>query len=170
MNDNKVTVIGGCFFVLCAVLAWWIFHLNGQLVELKEEYTSLEERKVNLEQDTAGLNAQIRVFKQSFETLEKFNVRATPNELDFYSQVQQKIQDSDVSIIAVTPNGTNNGRSSISLTLRGDYYSFMKILAAWRNLTTTVRVSQLSMTASRTPQTRGEIQADVVLEAIVSTR
>jgi hypothetical protein len=46
----------------------------------------------------------------------------------------------------------------------------MKILADWRNLTTTVRVSQLSMTASKTPETRGEVQADVVLEAIVSAR
>ena len=91
--------------------------------------------------------------------------------MDFYAQVQGKIQENhEVSIITARQMGIRDGRTSISLTLRGDYYSFLRILAGWRNLYTTVRVSQLSMSASRNPQVRGEIQADVVLEAIVSAR
>ena len=169
MNDNKVMMIGVLFLVFCGALAWGIYYMDGQLQGLKDEYDRLESERASLESDTNGLREQIAVFDAAFKSLEAYNVRATPNDMDFYAQVQQKIQEnSDVSIITQRQNGTRDGRSSITLQLRGDYYSFMKILAGWRNMTTTVRVSQLDMTASRTPQTRGEILANVTLEAIVS--
>ena len=175
MNDNKVTFVGIGFLALCLALAWGIYFLDGELRILKDEYDELEQRRANLEQDRNGLIEQIAVYKNSFSALEAYNVRATSSDMDFYSQVQSEIdpyiRQNDVIIITSRQNGVNKeGRSSISLTLRGDYYSFMKILAAWRNLHTTVRVAQLSMTASKNPQTSGEIQADVVLEAIVSAK
>jgi hypothetical protein len=174
MNDNKVTFVGIGFLALCLALAWGIYFLDGQLRILKDEYDELEQRRANLEQDKNGLIAEITVFKNAFSVLEDYNVRAASNDMDFYSQVQLEIdpyiRQNDVIIMSSKQNGIKDGRSSIYLKLRGDYYSFMKILAAWRNLHTTVRVSQLSMTASKNPQTSGEIQADVVLEAIVSAR
>jgi len=175
MNDNKVTLVGIGFLLICIALIGGVYYINEELKALKEEYNDLESRRVNLVQDRDGLRDQIRVFNDAFKTLESFNVRATSSDMDFYSQVQQKIQENqrnnEISIITQRQNGVNkDGRSSIALTLRGDYYSFLRILAGWRNLTTTVRVSQLSITASRTPQTSGEVQADVVLEAIVTAR
>ena len=174
MNDNKVTFVGIGFLVLCIALIGGVYFLNEELKMLKEQYNELEQRRVNLDQDRNGLREQIKVFNDAFKILEAYNVRATSSDMDFYSQVQQKIQENqrnnEISIITQRQNGVKDGRSSIALTLRGDYYSFMKILAGWRNLTTTVRVSQLSMTASKTPQTSGEVQADVVLEAIVSAK
>jgi len=93
--------------------------------------------------------------------------------MDFYSHVQLEIDPyihrNEVVIVSQRQRGLGrDGRNSIHLILRGDYYSFMKILAAWRNLPVTVRVAGLDMTATRTPQTRGEIQAEVTLEAIVA--
>ena len=167
--NNKVTFVGIGFLALCIGLAGGIYFLDGQLKMLKEQYNELEQRRANLEQDRNGLREQITVFKNAFSSLEAYNVRATSNDMDFYSQVQQKVQEnSEVSIRTQRQNGIKDGRSSISLTLRGDYYSFMKILAGWRNLPITVRVSQLSVTTPRNPQMMGEIQADVVLEAIVT--
>ena len=172
MNDNKVTLVGICFLALCLGLAGGIYFLDGQIKTLKEQYDDLEQRRANLEQDRNVLREQITVFKNAFSSLEAYNVRATSDDMNFYSQVQMEvdpyIRNSEVIIITSRQNGIKDGRSSISLTLRGDYYSFMKILAGWRNLPITVRVSQLSMTASRNPQTSGEIQADVVLEAIIA--
>ena len=166
--NNKVTFVGICFLALCIGLAGGIYFLDGQLKMLKEQYDDLEQRRANLEQDRNGLREQITVFKNAFASLEAYNVRATSNDMDFYSQVQQKVQEnSDMTIRTQRQNGVKDGRSSISLTLRGDYYSFMKVLAGWRNLPITVRVSQLSVTTPRNPQV-GEIQADVVLEAIVT--
>ena len=175
MNDSKVTFVGIGFLVLCIALIGGVYFLNEELKTLKEQYNGLEDRRVNLEQDRNGLREQIKVFNDAFKILEGYNVRATSNDMDFYSQVQNKIQENqrnnEISIITQRQNGVNkDGRSSIALTLRGDYYSFLRILAGWRNLTTTVRVSQLSITASKTPQTSGEVQADVVLEAIVTAR
>ena len=167
--NNKVTFVGIGFLALCIGLAGGIYFLDGQLKMLKEQYNELEQRRANLEQDRNSLREQITVFKNAFASLEAYNVRATSNDMDFYSQVQQKVQEnSDITIRTQRQNGVRDGRSSISLTLRGDYYSFMKVLAGWRNLPITVRVSQLSVTTPRNPQMMGEIQADVVLEAIVT--
>ena len=172
MKDNKVTFVGIGFLLLCLGLAWGVYFLDGELRLLKDQHDELDRRRANLEQDRHRLREQITVFKNAFTALEEFNVRATPNDMDFYAQVQSEvdpfIRRNEVVIVSQRQNGIRDGRTSISMTLRGDYYSFMKILAAWRNLTTTVRVSQLSMSASRNPQTMGEIQADVVVEAIIA--
>jgi len=171
MNDNKVTIIGILFFALCIGLGAGIYFLDRELKELKGQYDNLERRRTSLEQDAAGLKEQISVFNKSFERLEAYNVRATSSDISFKDQIQEKIDEHrDVITTVRSSQSTGDGRSIISMTLRGDYYSFMKILAGWRNLPTTVRVSQLSMTASKTPQTSGEVQADVVLEAIISAR
>ena len=174
MNDNKVTIVGVCFLALCLGLMGGIFFLDGQLRILKEQYDDLEQSRANLEQDKNSLLDQIRVFKEAFAELETYNVRPAANDMDFYSQVQMEIdpyiRNNEVIIITSRQHGIRDGRTSISLTLRGDYYSFMRILAAWRNLHTTVRVSELSISASRTPQTSGEVLADIVLEAIIGAR
>jgi hypothetical protein len=86
----------------------------------------------------------------------------------FYSDIQQVVQQaSGVNILSTAQRGSRDGRSSLQLTLRGDYYSFMRILADWRRLPTTVRVAGMTVTASRTPETMGEVQVDVTMEAIV---
>ena len=173
MNDNKVTILGILFLALCLGLAGGIYYLDGQLRELRQQYDELEQRKANLEQDRSSLQEQISVFKSAFATLEGYNVRATSNDMNFYAQVQSRIEENnDVSIISQRQSGIRDGRSSISLTLRGNYYSLMRVLAGWRNLPITVRVSQLSMTPPAStpanPRVSGEIRADVVLEAIVA--
>jgi hypothetical protein len=171
MKDNKVTIIGVCFFLLCLGLAGGIYFIDGQLRELREQYDDLERRRANLVRETSSLREEITVYTNAFDVLESYNVRATDSDMDFYAQVQEKIEENhEVSIISARQNGIRDGRTSISLTLRGDYYAFMRILASWRNLYTTVRVSELSIQIPRNPQVRGEIQADVVVEAIVSAR
>jgi len=173
MNDSKVTVIGFLFLVLCLGLVGGIWYLDGQLRGLRQERDSQEQIRANLVRDSSNLDDQIRVFTESFGTLYGYNVRAAENEMAFLAQVQQAVDPhiwaNDIVMISSRQGGVNAaGRATLSLTLRGDYYTFMRILAAWRNVEVTVRVSALSMIASRTPQVRGEIQADVTLEAIIA--
>jgi hypothetical protein len=168
VNDNKVTIIGVLFFLFCAALIGGVYFLNGQLEVLQAEYDDLEQRKVNLEQDTNGLVSQKKIFTDAFNALENFSINVASDDMAFYSAVQQTVQVSGINILSTRQQGVaSNGRSSIMLTLRGDYYSFMRVLASWRALPVTVRVSNLTVTASKTPETRGEIQADVSVEAIV---
>jgi len=172
MNDNKVTIIGFLFLVLCLGLVGGVWYLDGRLRELRAEYDQLEQRRANLVQDRDNLRAQAREFREAFATLEAFNVRAATSEMDFYAQIQQEIErhsrNNEIAIISAHQNPVVAGRGSQSLVLRGNYYAFMRILAAWRNLNTTVRVAQLSVSISGNPPVLGEIQASVTLEAIIN--
>jgi hypothetical protein len=169
MNDNKVTMLGVLFFLVCAALIGGIYTLDGELARLNEEYRDLVQRGAQLEQDMQVLQEQKRVFTKAFAALEEYKVSVASSDMVFYSEVQGAVQDtSGVNILSTQQRGVSReGRSSLSLSLRGDYYNFAKVLAKWRNLTTTVRVSAMSITASRTPETRGEVQVDITVEAIV---
>ena len=170
MNDNKVTLLGFLFFLLCASLIGGVYFLNGKLVELQAQYDELEQRKVDLDQTTTSLMNQKQVFNNAFNILENYKVNVASSDMAFYAEVQQVVQSSDVNILSTRQMGVANGRSSIVMTLRGDYYSFMRVLADWRNLPITARVAAMTVTASKTPETRGEVQADVTVEAIVSDK
>ena len=173
MNDSKVTVIGVLFLLLCLGLVGGIWYLDGQLRELRQEYNTLDQSRADLQRDVANLREQVGVFNDAFRTLGEYNVSAAQNEMHFLTQVQQIIDpyiwSEHIVMVSSQQGGVNAaGRATQSFTLRGDYYAFKRILAAWRNVEVTVRVSALSMMASRTPQMHGEIQADVTLEAIVN--
>jgi hypothetical protein len=164
-------MLGSLFFLICVLLIGGVDYLNGQLETLQTQYDELEQRKVNLEQDTATLMQQKKIFSDAFVALEDYQVNTASDDMGFYSVVQQAVQSSEINILSTRqPGVSNDGRSSIVLTLRGDYYSFMRVLANWRALPITVRVAGLTVTASKTPETQGEIQADVSVEAIVSRK
>ncbi|MDR2528154.1 MAG: hypothetical protein LBD04_03925 [Synergistaceae bacterium] len=171
MND-KVTLLGVLLFLLCAGCGGGVWYMNGKLVELQSQYDELEQRRVDLEQSTQFLMNQKRVFTESFTALDAYKVSTAASDMDFYSDVQQAARTHGINILSTRQMGVSRttGRSSIALTLRGDYYNFAQLLAQWRNLQTTVRVAALSITASRTPETNGEIQADVTVEAVVKAK
>ena len=174
MNDSKVKLIGILFFLLCLGIIGAIWYVDRELRASREQFDELEQSRANLERDRNALREQIDVFNAAFRNLEGHNVRPAASDMDFLSEAQMvvnpRINNNEIVIITQRQHGVRDGRTSISLTLRGNYYSFMEILAGWRNLHTTARVAELSMSSSRTPQPqiRGEIQADVVLEAIIA--
>ena len=171
MRDNKVTILGILFFVFCVAFPAGVWYLNGQLVELQEQYDDLEQRRVDLETNTNALRDEVRIFKQAFSELEQYHVSVASSDMGFIAEVQQEVQSSGVNILSTRQgNVTKDGHSSLTLTLRGDYYSFTQVLAKWRNLPTTVRVASLNVTGSKTPETQGEVQVDVTVEAIVSNK
>ena len=169
MNDNKVTLLGIVFFLVCAALIGGVYTLNAELTRLHEEYTELEQRRGELQQTTQVLMDQKKVFTDAFRALDDYKVSVASSDMIFYSEVQGAVQNtSGVEIVSSQQRGVSReGRSSLSLVLRGDYYNFAKVLAKWRNLTTTVRVSAMTVTASRTPETRGEVQVDITVAAII---
>ena len=169
MNDNKVTLLGFLFFLFCAALIGGVWYVNGELVRLQGEYDELAQSQADLKQETESLMAQKRVFETNFRQLEQYKVNVASSDMGFYAEVQQVVQSSGINILSTQQPRTNAaGRTSLALKLKGDYYSFLRVLADWRNLDTTVRVSAMNMTASKTPETRGEVEVDVTVEAIVS--
>jgi hypothetical protein len=171
MNNSKVTLLGFSFFIFCVALMGGVYFLNGELIVLQEEYDSMEQQIVDVTLTTRALQDRKRVFTEAFNTLENYQVHVASSDMGFYEEVQQVVQFNNINILTTRQMGVSrDGRSSLVLTLRGDYYSFTQVLAAWRNLFTTVRVSAMTMTALRTPEMRSEVQIDVTVEAIVSNK
>lgn len=176
MKDNKVAVLGLFFFLLCAALGGAIYYLGERLNELHARADELEKQRVDLESATQALIAQKSVFTNAFKELENYSVNVAPNEMAFYSDVQQVVQNNAVEIMSTRQQGVNaGGVSAIAMTVRGEYYALMQVLAAWRNLPTTVRVSTLTLGADKavgasSEALRGWVQADVTVEAIVAPK
>ena len=176
MKDNKVAVLGLFFFLLCAALGGAIYYLGERLNELHARADELEQQRVDLESATQALIAQKSVFTNAFKELENYSVNVAPNEMAFYSDVQQVVQNNAVEIMSTRQQGVNaEGVSAIAMTVRGEYYALMQVLAAWRNLPTTVRVSTFTLGADKSAGSssealRGWVQADVTVEAIVAPK
>jgi len=176
MKDNKVAVLGLFFFLICAVLGGAVYYLGERLNELHAQADELEQQRVDLESATQALVAQKSVFTNAFKELENYSVNVAPNEMAFYSDVQQVVQNNAVEIMSTRQQGVNaEGVSAIAMTVRGEYYALMQVLAAWRNLPTTVRVSTLTLGADKPEESssralRGWVQADVTVEAIVAPK
>ncbi len=176
MKDNKVAVLGLFFFLLCAALGGAVYYLGERLNELHARADELEQQRVDLESATQALIAQKSVFTNAFKELENYSVNVAPNEMAFYSDVQQVVQNNAVEIMSTRQQGVNaGGVSAIAMTVRGEYYALMQVLAAWRNLPTTVRVSTLTLGADKavgasSEALRGWVQADVTVEAIVAPK
>ena len=176
MNDNKVVFLGLFFFLLCAVLGGAVYYLGERLNELHARADELEQQRVDLESATQALIAQKSVFTNAFKELENHRINVAPNEMAFYSDVQQVVQNNAVEIMSTRQQGVNaESVSAIAMTVRGEYYALMQVLAAWRNLPTTVRVSTLTLgpdksTGASSEAFRGWVQADVTVEAIVAPK
>lgn len=175
MKDNKVAVLALFFFLFCAVLGGAVYYLGNRLNELQAQYDDLQQRKVDLASSTQALMEQKTVFANAFKELENYRVNVAPSELAFYSDVQQIVQNNGVVILSSRQQGVNKeGVSTIAMTMRGEYYAMMQVLAAWRNLPTTVRVSGLTLGSDRpigsSEALPGWVQADVTVEAIVAPK
>lgn len=171
MNDNKITILGLIFFLFCAALIGGVYYINGQLTVAQEQYDELAQREANLMQTTQYLMDQKALYMSAFNVLDQYQIGVASSDLAFYAEVQQAAQARMVTIITTRQQGiSKEGVGSIALTLKGDYYSLMRVLADWRRLPITVRVSSMNIKSSRTPETQGEVEADVTLEAIISDK
>lgn len=175
MKDNKVTILVLVFSVICLALLGGIYFMSERLKALQEEYNELEQRRVNLKDATDTLIAQKKVFEDAFKELEEYRVNVAPDEMAFYSEVQQAVQSNDVSISSTRQQPVNQERiCSIAMTLQGDYYNLTRVLAAWRNLPITVRVASFTVRGrdanrrnQNQPEPVGRVEADVTVEAVI---
>jgi hypothetical protein len=171
MKDNRVTFFGLIFFLFCAALIGGVYLLDAKLTELQGQYDRLEQRRIDLNQMTKSLMERKVVFSEAFATLETYKINAAPSNVRFYEDVQQVVQAQGLYLLSTREmGGSPGGRSSMALSVRGDYYAFMQVLAGWRNTPTTVRVSTFSVASPRSGSVRGEIEANVTVEAIVSAQ
>ncbi|MDR2175500.1 MAG: hypothetical protein LBO82_06140 [Synergistaceae bacterium] len=171
-QDNKIMILGLLFSLFCVSLIGGAYFLDKTLTELQTRYDGLEQRRVDLNQETRSLMERKTVFSEAFSALENYKINAAPSNVRFYEDVQRVVQAQGLHLLSTQElGGTSGERSAMTLSVRGDYYAFMQTLAGWRNTPTTMRVSAFSVTSPRTAgaaPSRGEIEAAVTVEAIVS--
>ena len=181
MKNGNASLLLFLLLLICGGLIGGVWYLGQHLQELQGQYDELEQRRVDLVSATGSLMKQKKVFTDAFAQLDNYHVKAASSDMDFYSNVQQAVQDNSVEILSTRQQGVNqDGVGSIAMTLRGDYYDMMQVLAAWRNLPMTVRVANLTLRQSKdapksgsknAPQEPlGRVEADMTVEAIVSAR
>ena len=174
MKDNKTTFLALLFALFCLALIGGVYYLGTRLKELQEQYDDLSQRKANLKSTTDDLENQIKVFSDAFAQLSNYQINPASSDMAFYSAVQQAVQDNGVVILSTRQQGVNKeGLSTIAMTLRGNYYSLMQTLAAWRNLPMTVRMASLIVRADKSRGSaaspgNGVVQADMTLEAVIA--
>ena len=176
MKDNKVVVLTLLFFLLCASLIGGVWFLDKRVRELQAQYDELEQRRVDLTSATEALMEQKKVFTEAFNELDNYHVNVASDDMDFYANVQQAVQDKGVEILSTRQQGVNaEGVGTIAMTLRGDYYDMVQVLAAWRGLPMTVRVVNLTVRQNENRNSSdsknaplGRVEADVTVEAIVA--
>ena len=174
MKDNKVTILTLLFFLLCASLIGGVWFLDKRVREL--QYDELEQRRVDLTSATEALMEQKKVFTEAFNELDNYHVNVASDDMNFYANVQQAVQDKGVEILSTRQQGVNaEGVGTIAMTLRGDYYDMVQVLAAWRGLPMTVRVVNLTVRQNESRNSSdsknaplGRVEADVTVEAIVA--
>ena len=175
MKDNKIMFLGLLSFLFCALLGGTIYYLGNRLNDLQAQADELQQKNADLMSSTQALLEQKSVFTNAFKDLENYRVNTAPSELAFYSDVQQVVQNNEVGILSSRQQGVNaEGVSTIAMTMRGEYYALMQVLAAWRNLPTTVRVSALTLGPDKpigsSEGLQGWVQADVTVEAFVASQ
>ena len=175
MKDNRILILGLLSFLFCALLSGTVYYLGGRLNDLHAQADDLQQKIVDMSGSTQTLMEQKVVFTNAFKDLEHYRVNAAPSELAFYSDVQQVVQNNGIEILSSRQQGVNEaGFSAIAMTVRGEYYALMQVLAAWRNLPTTVRVSALTLGPDKpigsSEGLQGWVQADVTVEAIVASQ
>lgn len=179
MKDSKITIVALLFALLCLALIGGVYFLSDRLKNQHEEYDDLAQRKANLNADTNNLIQQKKVFTEAFAELSNYHVNPADGEVPFYSEVQQAVQNNSIEILSTRQQSRDkDGIGRVSMTLRGDYYNFMNVLAAWRNLPMTVRVATLTIRSDNTKSggrgsnaddsATGVIQADVTVEAVIA--
>ena len=74
MKDNKVTILGLLFFLLCAALGGAVYYLGERLNELHAQADDLQQQRVDLESATQALVAQKSVFTNAFKEIGRAHV------------------------------------------------------------------------------------------------
>ena len=107
MKDNKVTVLTLLFFLLCASLIGGVWFLDKRVRELQAQYDELEQRRVDLTSATEALMEQKKVFTEAFNELDNYHVNVASDDMNFYANVQQAVQDKGVEILSTRQQGVN---------------------------------------------------------------
>ena len=170
--DSKILLILSLSAAVGLALFAGSYGLERQLESLKSEYAALEHEHKALVKEMGQLMEQKRLLSAGLDDLEKYSPAAPLNRLELYSGLQRAAKESSIEVLSTRWDGDllpQQRASVVIMVLRGDYYDMMRLLAAWRTLPVSCRIAGLMIRPGVAENAQGTIEAEVTLEALLST-
>lgn len=160
-NQNLMFMLAGLLSGLCiliCIVTWYPVHL---LEAMREEFDTLEN-------DRQNLNMTVENFSIVKENLEKIaavspkDIKPAQDIVEFYAYVRQAAENNGINIIS-----TRQSNNSISMNLRGGYYSLMHLIADWRKMPAASKITSIKIQRDKDAPALF-VMADVTLEAMIA--
>lgn len=165
MNKNLYMVFAGLFFSGCLLLMFAVWYSIHVLYDYRTEYAALEAEQNNFTGMINGLEERNKTLSE-IARLDVNRTGTSSDSVSFYSYVRTAIENSGMNLLSMS-SGQNEKDLKLTLTLQGNYYSFVHLLAAWRNMPVAARL--LSLRFKRDVQSPEYfIEAEVTIEGMIS--
>ena len=150
-------LLSGICILIC-VITWYPVHL---LETMREEYDTLENERIDLVMTVENFSV-VQENLQKIEAASPKDIRPASDIVEFYAYVRQAAENNGVNIIS-----TRQSSSSISMNLRGGYYSLMHLIADWRTMPTTGKITSIKIQRDKDAPSLF-VTADVTLTALMN--
>ncbi|MBQ9419839.1 MAG: hypothetical protein IJU31_05610 [Synergistaceae bacterium] len=157
-NNDSYFVQIIIFFALCAALCAGVWYGLHTLQDYREEYDTIDNERDNFSTVMESLRAKNKTL-ESINKIDFSNVGKVVDPTEFSSKVIQLIDDNAVDLLSMSTDD-----KTITMKLKGNYYSVVHLFADWREMPFASRITSLRITRnSESPW--DSIDADVTLEA-----
>ena len=160
LNQNLVlllaVVLAGVCVIIC-IITWYPVHL---LEGIREEYDNIENERINLNTTVENFS----IVKENLEKLEAISpkdIRPASDIVEFYAYVRQAAENNGINIVS-----TRQSSNSISMNLRGGYYSLMHLIADWRKMPASGKITSIKIQRDKDAPALF-VTADVTLAALL---
>ena len=142
MQDSKYFLQILIFAGICILLGGGVWFGIRTLEDYREEYDTMVSERDNFE----GIMENLRAKNRTLQSINKVNLSDVKmikkgKENEFYTVVRNLIDENSISMVSMK----NDEPSIFQLNLKGDYYSLIRLFAAWREMPYASRITELKI-------------------------
>lgn len=141
------------------------YRFSELVIDSKRELDNLRRTRMVLERSVEQKTRRVSVYKKAIADLKQYQLDIPLDEVDFYSNVQQQLNNNSVRSNRIRSVKASAGRNAVAIDFEGPYYAILETLADWRNMDVVVRVGNLSLrSSSGAAMTTGNATIETVLK------
>lgn len=148
--------LAGVCLLIC-LITWYPVHM---LEVMREEYDNIESERGDLNMTVENFE----IIKDNLEKLEAItpkDIKPAADIVEFYAYVRQAAENNGINIIS-----TKQDNNSITMNLQGGYYSLMHLIADWRKMPASGKITSIKIQRDKDVPALF-VTADVTLAALL---
>lgn len=161
---GKKGIISFIVILFFSGLIYGEYRFSNAVIQSKRELDSLRRTRMVLERSVEQKTKRVSVYKKAIADLKQYQLDIPLDEVDFYSNVQQQLNNNSVRSNRIRSVKASGGRNAVAIDFEGPYYAILETLADWRNMDVVVRVGNLSLRSSGEAMTSGNATIETVLK------